>query len=354
MKMKNKFVKLHRELLLAGLYGTVCFAIYAFLPPVFQSALLGLSIITHAQFLLGWLGVWVILLIICAALTQVYTLVNLKDDFLTASLGFSLSYFATSFVTELLIAPDYYVRVAVVLLIAYASFMVSSFVSGHIVAIKPMRLMAGAFVLLVTAYGTFQVVLPLTIRNAAEVYAKEQDAKFKSTLKNLDFKTYYPTYQSSSFKLSPAKLNGYGGNYRTPYVSFEIGSAYVKEGPTLARQSEVMDFKNNCDISRLWYATGAPSGLTDDDIATSLDDLKKCNLLQTTESGVKIYLQRAGQWTYAYTQIDSTNIIIEFDDLNGRKYDASKEVELLRVISSLKPLGSSAIQMGGSDYGEYY
>jgi hypothetical protein len=177
----------------------------------------------------------------------------------------------------------------------------------------------------------------------------KQDGSFTKAVDELSFVPYYPTYSSSVYPLSEAKLNGYdGSSYSNETVTFLLGKAQVKQGAYLSNQEKVMNFSTNCTIYKLWFAMGDKSGLSQDDIDHSEEYPQRCNLVATTATGKRVYFNSDGQWTRFYVLLGKTNLIIDFDDINGRKYDPTQLNEIIKIIDSLRPLEKTQLKRGNS------
>jgi hypothetical protein len=107
-----------------------------------------------------------------------------------------------------------------------------------------------------------------------------------------------------------------------------------------------MNFTSNCDISALYSSMAKSQPLAMVTFADSKERPIPCELAGTTPSGKKVYLRESGQWTYFYTEINKTNVVLRFDDVNAEKYDPAFQPEVLKMMDSLRPLPKSSIVKG--------
>jgi hypothetical protein len=346
-----KYAHAHKRELVTALIATIIFIVYQSSPAIGATInLLTLEMVPGvaslgegSAIILGYLLQFIPIALFCVITALMYYLLRVKQSTLTAVVGFVVSYVFTSWLalfvsSSVLIRIGSGVVVYVLFFVSLRAFSKSKWHATIPVIIGGMLIFATLFL---TPYITRQ------IENGQ--YETKDKQLFQSAVNNLDFTAYYPTYSSSSFLASPAKLNGYSKPpYSNETVSFLLGKAQVRESERLVDQDKVMNFVNNCDINAIRFSMETSSRITDFNLQSSLDNFKKCNLIHTTPSGIKVYFESNGQLTDFYMLVNNTNIVITFDDINTQKYDSAQLPEILKIIDSLHTISAAKLQKGNT------
>lgn len=347
--MKNNkllaFITTHKAADLAYLIAAILYSVYQFYPPLNQFVGFGLMMTLHASMWIFIAVPYVVAGILCAVIAIVFWLSAIRSNIIAAMLGFSINYFIVSLSMTILEAPIF-MEITIGLIVSYTIFVGVSWFMPRISLDRTQSIVIGAICLGLTLYFTPAVTHPIEARRATvKAYTS-----FKSAVDGLNFSPYYPTYSSSIYPASAAKLNGYENiAYSNETVTFTLGDAEVKQGGYLSGQDKVMNFVDNCTIYRLWFSLeDEGAAITQDDINQSLERPQKCNLIHTTPTGKKVYFNDDGQWVRFYVKLNQTNLIIDFDNVNGRKYDSSHLDEILKIIDSFQLLDKSKLEDGNS------
>lgn len=208
------------------------------------------------------------------------------------------------------------------------------------------RSISWALVLLTIGYTTYvqpQIISAVQYKENTE----KSEMLFKDSLKNLDFEVFYPSYVPASMELSDPILDDYTNRqYANKNVQFTLDRIEVTQGALLGNQDRIMNFTDHCDISLILSTTLRNPKISEREVKRSLSRPTTCNLVATTVSGKKIYTEESGQWVWFYTQIGSTNIVFEFDRINGQEYDPSFQPEIIKIIDSLEILDKDKVKRG--------
>jgi len=347
--MKNNrlwtYLASHRAVALAYLIATILYSVYQFYPSLNQFVGFGLMMILHASMWIFAAAPWIVAGMLCATIAIVFWLAAIRSNILAALLGFSINYLVISLLTTVLEAPIF-IEITIGLIVSYLIFAGVSRLMSKISVHRVPSIVIGTICLGLALYFTPVITHPIDARRITV----KADANFKTAVDNLNFSPYYPTYISSIYPASAAKLNGYDNiAYSNETVTFTLGDAEVKQGGYLKGQDKVMNFVDNCTIYRLWFSLeDEGAAIRRNDIDQSLEHPQKCNLIQTTPTGKKVYFNDDGQWVRFYVKLNQTNLIIDFDNLNGRKYDPNHLDEILKIIDSLQPLNKSKLEDGNS------
>lgn len=344
------FCRANKRLLLACLFVVILYAPYQFYPQFNELVGWGMAwtigrLIPDSMSLIA-IAPWVVAVLFWAMISIVYWLAGVRNSVLAAALGLSVSIFLTSLL-RVIVQQGWLVEIFGGVLAAYLLFAVSAWLASKLRVSHVLAGIIGAIVVGLSIYFT-----PLVVSHIAyQKMESRNENEFQRATQSLKFTPFYPTYKSSIYPASPAKLNGYRNEaYTNETVTFLLGRAQVKQSALLEGQDKVMDFTKNCSFYRIWFDMENGTSIKERDIQSSLDNPQKCNLLQTTPSGKKVYFYSNGQWTGFYVKLDRTNFIIEFDDVNGRKYDVGHQDELLKIIDSLQPLDKTKLE-NGNEYG---
>lgn len=349
--MKNNrlwiYIASHRAVALAYLIATILYSVYQFYPPLNQFVGFGLMMILPASMWIFVAAPWIVAGMLCAAIAIVFWLAAIRSNILAALLGFSINYLVVSLLITILEAPIF-IEIIIGLIVSYVIFAGVSHLMSRVSVLRTPSIVIGVICLGLALYLTPVVTHPIDARRATV----KADTNFKSAVDRLNFSPYYPTYTSSIYPASAAKLNGYDDiAYSNETVTFTLGDAEVKQGGYLKEQDKVMNFVDNCTIYLLWFSLEDEGAIIrQDDIDQSLEYPQKCELIKTTSTGKKVYFNDDGQWVRFYVKLDQTNLIVEFDNVNGREYDPNHLDEILKIIDSLQPLDKSKLE-GGNSYG---
>lgn len=348
------FLTSYKKIFLVSLVATCLFAIYQFYPAI--NGLIGWGMmVTIGQvvpnsMIFGTIAPWVVAGMLCAIISLLYYLASIRNAAAAACLGFAVSYFLVS-ILSVFVVLNVYVEISIGIILAYGVFAFSCWMASRLTVNHVLLIVGGVIVLGLSLVLTPAVTNPIV----AQQFVSKDNNDFKQGVESLQFTPYYPSYASSVYAASVAKLNGYSNDaYSNETVTFSLGRAYVKQSALLQGQGEIMDFVKNCDISSIWYAMEQGS-VKEQEIKRSQDNPQKCTIVHTTPEGKKVYFKTDGQWTKFYIQLNQTNLIIEFDDLNRRKYDPAQQGELFKVIDSLQPLDKVKLENGNKyGYGSSY
>jgi len=251
--MKNKrlwlFIATHRAAALAYLIATILYSIYQFYSPLNQFVGFGLMMILHASMWIFAAVPWIVAGMLCATIAIVFWLAAIRSSILAALVGFAINYLVVSLLTTILEA-SIFIEITIGLIVAYTIFSGVSWLISRISVRRTPSIVIGTIFLGLTLYFTPILTHPIEARRATA----KADASFKSAVNGLSFSPYYPTYSSSIYPASAAKLNGYENiAYSNETVTFTLGDAEVKQGGYLNGQDKVMNFVDNCTIYRLWF-----------------------------------------------------------------------------------------------------
>lgn len=345
MKKSNflKYVTIHKAEGVVYLIAAILYSIYQFYSPLNQFVGFALMMVIPTMWIFAVIP-WIVAGMLCAAIAIIFWLAGIRNNIIAALVGFSVSYFLISLTTTLIEAPAF-IEIAIGVIVAYVIFACVTRLMSRVSVGRTPSIAMGVICLALLLYLTPVVTYPINAQRATT----KANATFGSAVEALNFLPYYPTYSSSIYPASSAKLNGYDSAYSNETVTFMLGDAQVKQGGYLNGQDKVMNFIDNCTIYRLWSSLEDEGAtIRQDDIDQSLEHPQECNLIRTTPTGKKVYFNDDGQWVRFYVRLNQTNLIIDFDNINGRKYDPSHLEELLKIIDSLQPLDKSKIEEGNS------
>lgn len=343
------YLKSHKTQLFAAVIASVVFDIYQTVPGVgrainqsvvwFIPGILSLN--QTVSIIIGYFLQLIPVALFCTVIVLAYYLLRIRRSLATGTGGFIANYLVIVW-AQIIITPMPGMRPLDDILafgIFYAFILLLAKKN-----LSPKAIIAvGAIVIIASLASTPY----LTTRIAVSKALAADTASFQTAITHVPFTPYYPTYQSDKLPASAAKFNGYTKPpYSNETVSFSLGKAQVRESAVLTRQDQVMNFTTNCDIAAIQFSMETSTSITGSSLQSSLDNYKKCNLVQTTPTGKKVYFNQNGQWTEFYTLIDHTNVVITFDDINTQKYDVTLLPDILKIIDSLQPLAASHLQKG--------
>ncbi len=343
--MKNS-VALHKNVLIACVFAAILFGIYQFYPDISQLISWGIMLTIgkvapplSMAFLSA--GPWIVAFALCGAIAIIYWLMGVRNAFMASSLGFSISYFLISLFVALVNIPIFGC-IVIGSLAAYLLFIGTCWIGSKITLHKVILGLVGIVLLVLSLYFTPSVTVSIRIQRDTA----SQQNMFKQAVNSMNFTPYYPTYSSAAFAASSPQLKGYRSDeYQNEIVIFQLGNAEVTQSKILSGQEKVMNFTTNCDIVAIKTSMRWGTSIMQHDIDRSLESPQRCTPLQTP-NGNKVYFKVNGQWTNFYTNINQTNVIIEFDDINGKKFEPGTQDELLKVIDSLQPLDKQKLKDG--------
>lgn len=339
-----RYVAAHKAMAAAYLIATILYSVYQFYPSLSEFVGFGLMMIIPTMWVFA-AAPWIVAGMLCVAIAIIFWLANIRNHIIASLLGFSVNYLVISFLATVLEA-SIFIEIALGVLMSYVIFMGIGWCMSKITIARIPSLVIGATCLGLSLYFMPIVIQPIDVQRATV----KADNTFKHAIDTLGFTPYYPTYSSSIYPPSAAKLNGYDNvAYSNETVTFTFGNAEVKQGGYLQGQDKVMNFVDNCTIYLLWSSLEDEGAtIRQDDIDQSLEHPQKCELIKTTSTGKKVYFDDDGQWVRFYVKLDQTNLIIEFDNVNGREYDPNHLDEILKIIDSLQPLDKSKLEDGNS------
>lgn len=348
------YTTVHHRVLLAHLAATLIFALYLFYPGIYQTMNQGIGTAISESglgliFVVGAYGgvATMIASFFCIAILLIYRLVGLGRATLSVFIAFSVSYVLVAWIrSNFGVSP---LMVIVSLVLTYTIFMVSL----RLTKLKFHPALSLTIAIPILWITLFYITPTVTWSGDARRYGAEDTATFNKVAKALIFTAYYPTYHSSMLPASSAQLNGYEysqAGYTVPTVTFLLDFGHLEESGPLTNQDKAMNFTDKCFIYLMSDSMDNTIGINSQDVPSSSGDFGRCNLLQVTPSGKKVYFSQDEQATYFFTRIKNTNVVLSFANTIGAKqYSDALQPEALKVIDSLQPLSTSQLKKGSPD-----
>ena len=358
MKMFNKsrsFLISSRSALVGSLVAALLLVAVVLIPAIGQSIIAGFLFVPFATFLLSaapYVLQGVVAVMFGGVVAALFYLLRIKNSLFVSGVGLSLGYVLFSWLNKAVDIPVH-LKATALLLMALIIFWVLMWI-GKRLTLKTF-VSAAIFVgLLGSCVYIAQVIQEPIERKKAEVahraYLDGKNQEFEATKQALNFTVYYPTYNSAELPASELKLNGYSQERRAytnpPHVTFKLGKAMVTQAALVKNQEKLMDFTRNCDFTRVSHVMDSRTEVSQREIEDSLENLSRCNVIHETPAGTKVFYREGGQWTTFYLQSGTTNIVIQFDDVNVGKYDDALLPEVKKIIDSLQPVSVDKLQRG--------
>lgn len=175
---------------------------------------------------------------------------------------------------------------------------------------------------------------------------KKHADMFATSLENLKFTAYYPTYIPNGLSATDAKFEGYQNlAFQHQHINYTIGKLEVRISEKLINQDGVFNKGDNCDISAVWFEMRSENEISPAKAESSRDNLAPCRILGKTKDGHEVYIEaNKSQSEYYYMEVDGTIIVMQHDKLPRPRYASDFENEIMKIFNSMEELDSSKIK----------
>ena len=356
------FIKPNKGLLIGSVVASSVLTVLVLVPMISELIATGLVLfpsVGRLLFSVPHVLPGIVAVLFASVIALLFYLLRVKHSLFVSGVGLSIGYVIFSWVNQIS-NNSVYLKAIILFIAAFALFyslaQIGRRIKMHTVASVVLFVVLVVSSVYVTRYIE-RVVVQINAPALRQAYMDAQNKEFETTKQTIGFKVYYPTYSSTTLPASAPKLNGYSQDQKertSPHVTYKIGLARVTQSALLKNQDKLMDFRRNCDIRSLSSAMGSVTEISQQTIDRSLQNLSRCKIIHHTSADKDVFYYENGQWSTFYLQNDGTNLLIEFDDINGGKYTDVMLPEVKKVIDSLEPISLNKLQRGNEMLADRY